>query len=896
MFIKISRLWVIFSCIACASALGDLPQKLNYQGKLTDLSGIGVEDGSYAMKFALYDGETSGTLLWEEEWSSDVATEKVKVTDSVFNVLLGSFVSLEGIDFDKTYWLQISIYHIDTSSWETFSPRGELASVPYALSAAKVVEGSIDNTSLAANAVTEDKILDEAITDDKIATSGISAEKITSGLIDTSHINWASPGDIGSTMPSNGYFETLNVNGTVTATAFIGDGSGLTGLTEESCYWTQSGSDIYYNSGNVGIGTTAPGADLTVNGNTFLLGGEVIDGVYDPEDRVIEVQAYDGAAYINLKGKNGNFVLASTDYGEGSNGFYSSQWPMVFYTAGSADSQSQERMRITNEGYVGIGTTNPGSLLDLSHSSGQSKITMRSEADAGAVIAFERYGSDGNFFFIETGAANNDNMAIHRGSSPYADFVVSGNGYVGIGTTSPSKPLTINAGTNDALFLLSDSSNDWYVGPNVSVAGFGIYDATRGSSALQIDLAGNIGIGTTSPGAKLDVNGTVKATSFVGDGSGLTGISSYWTQSGNDIYYNSGNVGIGTPGPGYTLTVAGTSYAENYYLENTSGASGGVMRLDGNADYLHLWSNVNTGVRIGNDVEGTFAQFSPAEDTSYILGNVGIGTTSPSTNLDIVRDSGQTGLRLRSNSDSGAILTFERYTKDQQYFFIETGAAGNDALSIHRDVSPYADLVVGSNGYVGIGTTSPSAKLHVNGDVNIGGELAFPDPSLSDHGDSNTQGTIAWYLSQMSSSGGTIFLQPGEYTINRSLELHSKITIRGSGSNSVIVAGDSLTSDMIRNENATTETSGTTVNNVLLENFSIRGSTSVDICGILFNADDSDRCKNITIRGVKVTSCGNHGIHPKGIDGLIISDVFLDGNGDLPSTEHNIYLRRVDNA
>ncbi|NES46937.1 hypothetical protein, partial [Moorena sp. SIO2C4] len=138
-------------------------------------------------------------------------------------------------------------------------------------------------------------------------------------------------------------------------------------------------------------------------------------------------------------------------------------------------------------------------------------------------------------------------------------------GRVGIGITNPTEKLEV-AGTVKATRFEGDGS-----GLTGISAGGGTKWSDGDSNRIYYN-AGNVGIGTNNPTEKLEVAGTVKATRFEGDGSGLTGISAgKWSDGGsNRIYYNAGNVGIGTNNPSQKLDVAGTIRATATNTGNTT--------------------------------------------------------------------------------------------------------------------------------------------------------------------------------------------------------------------------------------------------------------------------------------------------------------------------------------
>jgi len=194
-----------------------------------------------------------------------------------------------------------------------------------------------------------------------------------------------------------------------------------------------------------------------------------------------------------------------------------------------------ERMRIDSSGKVGIGTESPDYKLDVSG-------TVKATA------------------FVGDGSQLTGIGGLWTNSSGDATFIT---GNVGIGTTEPSTKLEIS--TNEiinGIRINSLYSQLVLAKDGMDLADFRVSDGGLAGGLLNIRTKspedpeiytrmsigynGNVGIGTTNPNAKLDVSGTVKATAFVGDGSGLTGISGGggWTNTPTTTT-TSLNVGIG---------------------------------------------------------------------------------------------------------------------------------------------------------------------------------------------------------------------------------------------------------------------------------------------------------------------------------------------------------------
>ncbi len=100
---------------------GEIPEKISYQGKITDPGGIAI-DGNHSMSFWLFDDSSGGSILWTESHPS------VEIEKGLFRVVLGEYNPID-VDFDGDYYLAIAIDH------EMLTPRIELTSEAYAFRA-----------------------------------------------------------------------------------------------------------------------------------------------------------------------------------------------------------------------------------------------------------------------------------------------------------------------------------------------------------------------------------------------------------------------------------------------------------------------------------------------------------------------------------------------------------------------------------------------------------------------------------------------------------------------------------------------------------------------------------------------------------------------------------------
>lgn len=176
---------VVGLLLVCSMVTAEVPNVINYQGRLTNTDGTSVDDDTYFIKFKIYGSAAGKDSLWYTPF------QPVAVTGGLFNYQLGSTVPLPHDLFSggSTRYLGITV-----GGDAEISPRVRLTSSPYALqslrsdTAMSITDGSITTSKLADNAVTEPKLAYNIIHDGHIQDHSIMYEDIGINEVFSDHI------------------------------------------------------------------------------------------------------------------------------------------------------------------------------------------------------------------------------------------------------------------------------------------------------------------------------------------------------------------------------------------------------------------------------------------------------------------------------------------------------------------------------------------------------------------------------------------------------------------------------------------------------------------------------------------------------------------------------------
>ncbi|GBD07662.1 hypothetical protein HRbin21_01493 [bacterium HR21] len=470
-------------------------------------------------------------------------------------------------------------------------------------------------------------------------------------------------------------------------------------------------------TGGVGIGTNAPTAQVHIMSPS---GGEVL-----------KLQA--------VTGQSGSLLRWEDEFGNA--------WGVI-----------------DNSGLVGIGTATPVQKLHVVGNGAVSAVFVEGGVGVGTVnpLATLHVYDEGTLtpgttqVLITAGASQvGSGVALLRWEDNGSNVlgVIDEVGQVGIGTAAPARRLhvvgpgggispvrleqvpvaadddvlTVNSGGDVRKRSLSGaiSGMAWLLGGNTltseqalgTLSGHDLPIYTAGSERMRITTSGNVGIGTASPGERLDVAGNVRFSGalmpagmpgaggqvLVSQGAGTAPV---WS---NDMYWDQGTqrLGIGTATPTAKLDVRGGIYAQH----PTGGDVLTLQAVVGQTGALLTWVD-ETGTPWGVIDNG---------------GLVGIGTTTPVQKLHVVGNGAVSAVFVEGGVGVGTVnplATLHVYdegtlTPGTTQVLITAGASqvgSGVALLRWEDNGSNVLGVIDEVGQVGIGTAAPARRLHVEGD------------------------------------------------------------------------------------------------------------------------------------------------------------------------------------
>jgi hypothetical protein len=591
---------LVFLLICGVVLAQSVPHLINYQGRLTDDTGMPI-DGTREMRFRILDADTlSASVLWSETHSS------VQVDQGIYHVLLGSVNPIP-----PSAMSQADIFLEVRVAGEILRPRSQITSVPFAHKAASVPDSSITSAMIADGTITGSDIDSQTITNANIADGTITSTQIQDGTItgldvgDTTLTGSDIKDDsLGADQIQDIY--VLNTGDTVSGALQVDGGAYLNGPTQGAYItWSPDMADHYAYLGSESRGIYARSGSSSEAANRY--GGEFhaygqsnTTGVFGMGHGYGTQDAYgvQGQAFNNSTGPAwGGYFTTSTNgsgthYGIGAIANSNSAGSAYGVYAGAYNSLSGTATggyfytdsSGTGRHYAIYGYGNGGSSSDTYGVVGSAANSSTGPVYGGSFTA-ENQGTGPHYGVSGSGSSNSDSNAI--GSYGFAANYSTGNAYGGFFTTSSDgtgphygvyswsnsgsssnsygvygrgdNTSTGNAyggyfytsaggsGTHYGVFSSADDYSGWFQNGSVHVGNAGVVDYATSDGdiyvedALEVDGVAYFSGGIEAPGAidSSDIaNGTITSTQI--QDSSITGADlqndSLGTDQIQDIY------------------------------------------------------------------------------------------------------------------------------------------------------------------------------------------------------------------------------------------------------------------------------------------------------------------------------------------------------------------------
>lgn len=391
-----------------------------------------------------------------------------------------------------------------------------------------------------------------------------------------------------------------------------------------------------------------------------------------------------------------------------------------------ADGAGTERIKVDSLGNIGIGTSNPSGVLDIN----------KDQAD-----------------FTRLVLSNNNTPSGLLQSGTSLKFMM-GNTYVGSNFVD-NFDLSYNIGTQTAT-------------PLNFITGM--------IERMRVTDTGRVGIGTSNPNYKLDVDGDINVTgSFRVNGTPLSGGgASEWSKTGSNLHYNSGYVGIGSAitNPTDYLTieenqsgntvasirnnnsngqslmqfhndngligeigsvgsgVGGGPWTNTLSMYTYPGADGISIMTDQWGDPIILSNGSSQALTVQNGkigVNGPISNFTgtfQGDDSNEYSGSITLvnNTANASPGMNIRHSTGGADIRIKSNTGEAILDGFMVLSTENTLNGITLATGFADPIIFANGGStPSETMRINGNGRVGIGTNNPSEQLHVVGNLRVQG-------------------------------------------------------------------------------------------------------------------------------------------------------------------------------